>query len=73
VLDERSAELVEPTARGVARGLIRVLESPEHARTLALRAGRLARESYSEQAYFERLSGVLNELFAWERAELGAS
>jgi glycosyltransferase involved in cell wall biosynthesis len=72
VLDERSAELVEPTAPGVARGLIRVLENAEHARSLALTSGRLARERYSEQTYFDRLSSLLAELFAGERAELGA-
>lgn len=70
VLDERSAELVEPTGSGVARGLIRVLEDAEHARSLAVTAGRLARERYSEQAYFECLSSLLAELSAGERAEL---
>jgi glycosyltransferase involved in cell wall biosynthesis len=62
VLSEIDAELVQPTPMDIARGLLRVLLDPAHARTLAEAAGKLARERYSEQVYLDRLSGLLTEI-----------
>jgi glycosyltransferase involved in cell wall biosynthesis len=68
VLDSASAELVTPDAAGVAAGLCRVLLDPQHARALADRAGRLARERYSEEAYMRSLEKLLARLPIGTRA-----
>ena len=62
VLTAASAELVPPTPQGIASGLLRVLGDPDHARSLADAAGRLAREQYSTDTYMERLSTLLAQL-----------
>jgi glycosyltransferase involved in cell wall biosynthesis len=62
VLDEETAELVAPEAAAIAAGLLRVLRDPERARALAEAAGRLARERYSEQAYLDRLSEIVERV-----------
>src|ERR1051325_42958 len=61
VLDDSSAELVEPSASGVAAGLVRVLTDRAHAAGLADGAARLARDRYSEPAYLEALGGLLEQ------------
>lgn len=62
VLDGRSAELVEPTPEGIARGLIHVIRDRDHAGRLAARAGRLAEEEYGEEMYMNRLEALLSEM-----------
>jgi len=62
VLDDTSAELVSPSAEGVAEGLVRVLTDRGHAARLADAAARLARERYSERTYLETLGALLQQV-----------
>jgi glycosyltransferase involved in cell wall biosynthesis len=62
LLDRASAELVAPTADGVAAGLLRVLRDPVHAASLVAGAARLANERLREDTYLERVSGLLDEV-----------
>ena len=62
VLDSEVAELVTPTAAGIAEGLLRVLSNPGHARLLAARAAQLAHDRYGEEAYLRSLEGLLDRL-----------
>jgi glycosyltransferase involved in cell wall biosynthesis len=62
VLDDHSAELVAPSPEGIADGLVRVLGDRERAARLGDGAARLARERYSEQAYLDRLRGLLEQV-----------
>lgn len=61
VLDETCAELVPPTATGLAEGVLRVLASRERRRSLKSGAERLCRERYSEEAYLSRLRGIVQD------------
>jgi glycosyltransferase involved in cell wall biosynthesis len=62
VLNDESAELVEPTASAIAAGLRRVLTSPERRAALSHAALRLSRERYSETAYMEQLRDLLDRM-----------
>lgn len=64
VLDAASAELVAPDRADVAAGVLRVLRDPDRARDLAEGAARLARERYSEEAYFATLRDLLARVTA---------
>jgi glycosyltransferase involved in cell wall biosynthesis len=59
VLDSDTAELVAPTVRGVAAGIVRVLGDPVRARELAGNAARVAAEKYSEATYMDELERVM--------------
>lgn len=59
VLDDDTAELVTPDAEGLARGILRVLDSPERARALAAAAAELARRRYGPEVYHRRLERLL--------------
>lgn len=56
-LNPQVAELVPPTAAGLARGLDRVLSDAEHGRRLAEAARRLSDAEYSHEAYMRRVAG----------------
>jgi glycosyltransferase involved in cell wall biosynthesis len=71
VLDASSAELVRPAAAAIAAGITRVLLDPQHGQRLAEGAARLARERYSEQAYMDSLSALLDSLPLRSRAPAG--
>ena len=73
VLDDDSAELVPPTAQGLAEGLVRVLTDRGRAARLAEGAARLARERYSEQSYLESLGGLLEAVTRAGAARRGAA
>ena len=62
VLDDATAELVSPSAEGVASGLVRVLTDRAYAARLAESAARLVRERYGEAAYLEALRGLLEQV-----------
>lgn len=62
VLDRGCAELVAPSPRSVAQGLVRVLTDPERARSLTEAASRLAEERYGEEEYLRRLASLLDRL-----------
>lgn len=62
VLSDATAELVEPEPEGIAAGIRRVIDDPEYAGKLAENAGRLARRNYSEEAYMEKLSSILDDV-----------
>lgn len=62
VLNRDCSELVEATPEAIAEGLVRVLSDTAHGKRLAAEAARLAREEYSEEAYMERLEGLLQQL-----------
>jgi glycosyltransferase involved in cell wall biosynthesis len=72
VLDDDSAELVPPTAQGLAEGLIRVLTDRGRAARLADAAARLARERYSEQSYLDSLAQMLEQVARAGAARRGA-
>lgn len=73
VLNDRVAELVEPTPDAVGRGILRVLQDERRASALAESAGLLAEERYSEEAYIARLARVLEPFEKRESAEPAAS
>jgi glycosyltransferase involved in cell wall biosynthesis len=50
------AELVTPTAEGLAAGILKVLNDREYAKALALAAQRLSDAEYSEQAYMRKMA-----------------
>jgi glycosyltransferase involved in cell wall biosynthesis len=62
VLDRRVAELVRPEPGAIAEGIIRVLRDPDHGRSLAWAAARLAAERYSGDQYMRNLKQLLAEL-----------
>jgi glycosyltransferase involved in cell wall biosynthesis len=62
VFNRDCSELVEPTPEAIAEGLERVLSDTAHGKRLAAQAAQLAREEYSEEAYMERLDGLLQQL-----------
>lgn len=55
-LDRSVAELVPPTAEGLAAGMLRLLRAPEYARRLAQAARRLSDAKYSHEAYMRRVA-----------------
>lgn len=59
VLDGDVAELVPPTAEGIALGIERVLANPEHGRELAARARARHRERYGEDRHIATLRRFL--------------
>jgi len=64
VLSDATAELVPPTAEGLARGLVRVLTDAVRARGLAVAAGEHAQTAYSREAYVDALRDILSRITA---------
>jgi glycosyltransferase involved in cell wall biosynthesis len=62
VLDEATAELVEPTAAAVARGLTRMLLDQARAARLAEAASVLAETRYSDDVYLQRMEDLLDQV-----------
>lgn len=62
VLDSSVAVLTEPTARGLAQGIVEVLEQPEHARQLGRAASRRVRSEYSADAFSRKLLQAYSSL-----------
>ncbi|MDT8420519.1 MAG: glycosyltransferase family 4 protein [Desulfuromonadales bacterium] len=60
VLDDSVAFLVEPTAEGLASGIIKALEEEQRAESVALQAQQLYEENYSRPVYVEKLKRVLS-------------
>jgi len=54
-LNQDVAELVPPSAEGLAEGMLRVLGDPTYARKLAESAKRLADDQYSDHAYMRKV------------------
>jgi glycosyltransferase involved in cell wall biosynthesis len=61
-LDDDSAELVPPTAEGIADGLVRVLTDPGRAAACSAGALRLSTERFSEEEYLRRLADLLDRM-----------
>lgn len=68
VLTGETAELVAPTAAGLAAGVVRVLADPERAGAMAAAARRLAGERYGPERYMSRLTSILERCGAAEAA-----
>lgn len=64
VLTGDCAQLVEPTAEDVARGVVELAANPARCEQLAAAAAHLAEESYSEERYHALLQGLLEEIHA---------
>lgn len=64
------AELVPPTAEGLAAGVLRVLNDTEHATSLVEAARRLSDAEYSEDAYMRKMTDFYRLII--ERAGLNA-
>lgn len=62
VLTDACAELVAPTAEGIANGLLRVLGDPEYRQALSATAARLAKQQYGEETYMSRLRDLLDRM-----------
>jgi glycosyltransferase involved in cell wall biosynthesis len=62
VLDNETAELVEPTPPAIAAGIVRVLQDKQRADMLTAAAGRLARTRYDESVSLNRLADLLGRL-----------
>jgi glycosyltransferase involved in cell wall biosynthesis len=67
-LDSRVAELVPPTAAGIAGGILRLLEDEDHARALADNALGLARAEFSDEAYVGKVAEFYGLLFPKPRS-----
>jgi glycosyltransferase involved in cell wall biosynthesis len=65
-LNSRIAELVPPTARGLADGMVKVLTDRAYARSLAEAAHRLSDAEYSDEAYMRKVADFYNQVI--ERA-----
>ena len=59
VLSDEVAELVPPSAEGVAAGIQALHDDPERASRMASRARRLKDEEYGHAAYLRTLSALL--------------
>jgi glycosyltransferase involved in cell wall biosynthesis len=59
VLNDEVAELVPPSAEGVAAGIRALHDDPDRAAGMADRARRLKEEEYSHEAYLRALSSLL--------------
>ncbi len=59
VLDDSSAQLVDPTPEAIAEGIEAVLADPERARMLAETAEEVAREQYGDLRYHTRVQRVV--------------
>jgi glycosyltransferase involved in cell wall biosynthesis len=64
VLNSETAELVEPTPRGIAAGIVRVLRDGERAERLGAAAGLLARTRYDQTISTQRLADLLDRVRA---------
>jgi glycosyltransferase involved in cell wall biosynthesis len=62
-LDSTVAELVPPTASGLAAGIERLLTDREHARRLAESAMARANADFSDEAYISRVAEFYGKLF----------
>jgi glycosyltransferase involved in cell wall biosynthesis len=62
VLDASCAEMVEPTAEGIAAGLHRVFEDAQYRAELAAGSSRRARERYSKERYHALLAELIYSL-----------
>jgi glycosyltransferase involved in cell wall biosynthesis len=62
VLDDASAELVQPDPASIAAGIVTVLDNPSRAAALAAGAARLAQERYGEEAYMRSLASLLERI-----------
>ncbi len=67
VLSSEVALLVEPRPESVATGILKLLDDPHLSQRLAENALRLAHESYSPQAYREKVAEVFSFLAARSR------
>jgi glycosyltransferase involved in cell wall biosynthesis len=72
VLDDSCAELVAPDAESIAAGILRLAEDPARREQLVAAASTLARESYSEKSYYERLESLLQRMPLDESVPVGA-
>ncbi len=62
------SELVAPTPQGLAAGMQRVLEDPQHAQALADAASRLSDAEYSEGAYMRKMAEFYGRIIERLRA-----
>ena len=62
VLDPSVAILTEPTAKGLAQGIVEVLEDPERARQLGREANLRVRSQYSAEAFSQKLLAAYAEI-----------
>jgi glycosyltransferase involved in cell wall biosynthesis len=69
VLNNETAELVEPTPRGIAAGIVRVLRDGERAERLGAAAGLLARTRYDQTVSTQRLADLLDRVRARTSAQ----
>ncbi len=72
VLDDSCAELVAPDAESIATGILRLASDPVRREELVAAASTLARESYSEKSYYERLESLLQRMPLDESVPVGA-
>lgn len=63
ILDARMAELVEPTADGLAAGISRVLSQPAHGQALAAEASAFAEREFSDEAYVQKVLGLYDDMY----------
>ena len=61
-LDAEIAHLVEPSAAGIAKGIVRLIEDRAYAQTLADSAMRRADESYSDKIYIEKVADFYRQI-----------
>ena len=61
-LNPRVAELVPPTAEGLADGMVKVLTDRAYARSLAEAARRLSDAEYSDEAYMRKVADFYNQV-----------
>ncbi len=64
VLSDEVALLTEPTAEGLAGGMLALIDDPERGRRLAAQAQRLATTKYSDEAYVARTAKAYDHLVA---------
>jgi glycosyltransferase involved in cell wall biosynthesis len=64
VLDDSVAILTEPTAGGLASGILDAIEDPARARAIGGRARSLAEQKYTHEAYLDRTRAACAQLAA---------
>ncbi len=62
VLDDSMAVLTELTPQSLAEGILKVLNHPEEAETLARRAREVAKVRYSNTAYREKMENIVEKM-----------
>jgi glycosyltransferase involved in cell wall biosynthesis len=61
-LDEKIAELVEPSATGLAQGISRLLVNPEYARQMGRAARHHAEQSWSDRSYIDKVCALYQKV-----------